>query len=46
MINLRDVKRVVDYHLPTDQENLDFMLFDPPDINENEKASLSERAKR
>ena len=43
-----DIKTIVDYHLPTDQLNLDFKLYDPPQLVQGttKDSKASERAKR
>ena len=34
-VNMNSVSRIVDYFLPTDQENLDFAMLDPAELMPN-----------
>ena len=38
-INVKDIKKIKDYFLPTDQENLEFEINDPPEFNFNESSN-------
>ena len=34
-LNINNIQKIVDYHLPTNEENLDFKLYDPLDLNQS-----------